>query len=133
MTDKQEHSQDTQPEKPLIDIKTGNQTVDQSIVRVSRFAAWFQAIPAVAHFIRALERFNDRLGSQFGAAITYFSFLSLIPILMVSFAAVGFVLASNPDLLTDMRQNSRDLAAAFDIRKTAADYLTVFEEVLKKS
>ena len=70
MTDKQEHSQDTQPEKPLIDIKTGNQTVDQSIVRVSRFAAWFQAIPAVAHFIRALERFNDRLGSQFGAAIT---------------------------------------------------------------
>lgn len=102
MTDKQEHSQDKQPEKPLIDIKTGNQTVDQSIVRVSRFAAWFQAIPAVAHFIRALERFNDRLGSQFGAAITYFSFLSLIPILMVSFAAVGFVLASNPDLLTDI-------------------------------
>jgi len=71
-------------------------------VRVSRFAAWFQAIPAVAHFIRALDRFNDRLGSQFGAAITYFSFLSLIPILMVSFAAVGFVLASNQDLLTDI-------------------------------
>lgn len=71
-------------------------------MRVSRFAAWFQAIPAVAHFIRALDRFNDRLGSQFGAAITYFSFLSLIPILMVSFAAVGFVLASNQDLLTDI-------------------------------
>ncbi|NKE93181.1 inner membrane protein YhjD [Pantoea agglomerans] len=102
MTDKQENPQDTQPQKPLIDIKTGNETVDHSIVRVSRFAAWFQAIPAVAHFIRALDRFNDRLGSQFGAAITYFSFLSLIPILMVSFAAVGFVLASNPDLLTDI-------------------------------
>ncbi|MXP50116.1 inner membrane protein YhjD [Pantoea sp. Eser] len=102
MTDKQENPQDTQPPKPLIDINTGNPSVDQSIVRVSRFAAWFQAIPAVAHFIRALERFNDRLGSQFGAAITYFSFLSLIPILMVSFAAVGFVLASNQDLLTDI-------------------------------
>ncbi|KAA5931074.1 MULTISPECIES: inner membrane protein YhjD [Pantoea] len=102
MTDKQENPQDMQPEKPLIDIKTGNHTVDESIVRVSRFAAWFQAIPAVAHFIRALDRFNDRLGSQFGAAITYFSFLSLIPILMVSFAAVGFVLASNQDLLTDI-------------------------------
>ncbi|MBD8253148.1 inner membrane protein YhjD [Pantoea agglomerans] len=102
MTDKQENPQDTQPQKPLIDIKTGNETVDHSIVRVSRFAAWFQAIPAVAHFIRALDRFNDRLGSQFGAAITYFSFLSLIPILMVSFAAVGFVLASNQDLLTDI-------------------------------
>ncbi|MGC0909140.1 inner membrane protein YhjD [Pantoea agglomerans] len=102
MTDKQENPQDTQPQKPPIDIKTGNETVDHSIVRVSRFAAWFQAIPAVAHFIRALDRFNDRLGSQFGAAITYFSFLSLIPILMVSFAAVGFVLASNQDLLTDI-------------------------------
>ena len=89
-------------EKPLINIKTGNQTVDKSITRVSRLVTWFQAIPAVAHFIRAGERFNDRLGSQFGAAITYFSFLSLIPILMVSFAAVGFVLASNQDLLTEL-------------------------------
>ena len=53
----------------------------------------------MAHLLRAAERFNDRLGSQFGAAITYFSFLSLIPVLMVSFAAAGFVLASNPDLL----------------------------------
>ncbi len=99
MTDEQDNVKDA---KPLIDIKTGNKSVDRSIVRISRFAAWFQAIPAVAHFIRALDRFNDRLGSQFGAAITYFSFLSLIPILMVSFAAVGFVLASNPDLLTDI-------------------------------
>ncbi|WP_158782256.1 inner membrane protein YhjD [Pantoea sp. BAV 3049] len=89
-------------EKPLIAIKTGNQTVDKSITRVSKLVTWFQAIPAVAHFIRAGERFNDRLGSQFGAAITYFSFLSLIPILMVSFAAVGFVLASNQDLLTEL-------------------------------
>ena len=102
MTDEQDNAKDAQSPKPLIDIKTGNKSVDRSIVRVSRFATWFQAIPAVAHFIRALDRFNDRLGSQFGAAITYFSFLSLIPILMVSFAAVGFVLASNPDLLTDI-------------------------------
>ncbi|CDH22179.1 inner membrane protein YhjD [Xenorhabdus bovienii] len=54
----------------------------------------------IAHLIRAAQRFNDRMGSQFGAAITYFSFLSLIPILMLSFATAGFVLASNPDLLT---------------------------------
>ncbi|WP_313686758.1 MULTISPECIES: inner membrane protein YhjD [unclassified Pantoea] len=101
MTDK-DNQQQAAGQKPLIDLKTGNQHVDRSIVRVSRFATWFQAIPAVAHFLRALERFNDRLGSQFGAAITYFSFLSLIPILMVSFAAVGFVLASNQDLLTEL-------------------------------
>lgn len=56
----------------------------------------------VAHLIRATERFNDRMGNQFGAAITYFSFLSMIPILMVSFAAAGFVLVSHPTLLEDI-------------------------------
>ncbi|PSV48474.1 inner membrane protein YhjD [Photobacterium indicum] len=61
-----------------------------------------KASPPVDHLLRAADRFNDRLGSQFGAAITYFSFLSLIPILMVLFAAAGFVLASNSDLLTGL-------------------------------
>ncbi|CAK9886979.1 MAG: Inner membrane protein YhjD [Candidatus Erwinia impunctatus] len=100
MTDKQ-HQQEKKSFIPD-GLKTGNATVDKSLTRVSRFVTWFRAIPTVAHFIRAVERFNDRLGSQFGAAITYFSFLSLIPILMVSFAAVGFVLASNQDLLTEL-------------------------------
>ncbi len=102
MTENKSADKTKADDKPLINIKTGNKTVDKSITRVSRLVSWFQAIPAVAHFIRAGERFSDRLGSQFGAAITYFSFLSLIPILMVSFAAVGFVLASNQDLLTEL-------------------------------
>ena len=58
-----------------------------------------QQRPMIAHLLRAAERFNDRLGNQFGAAITYFSFLSMIPILMLSFAAAGFVLVSHPTLL----------------------------------
>lgn len=87
---------------PLINIKTGNSTVDKNIGRFSRLVEYVQSWGWVAHLLRATERFNDRLGSQFGAAITYFSFLSLIPILMVSFAAVGFVLASNPDLLAGL-------------------------------
>lgn len=61
-----------------------------------------KALPTIAHIIRTTDRFNDRSGSLFGAAITYFSFLSLIPILMVSFALVGHVLASNPDLLAEL-------------------------------
>lgn len=61
-----------------------------------------QQQPIIAHLLRAAERFNDRLGNQFGAAITYFSFLSMIPILMVSFAAGGFILASHPTLLQDI-------------------------------
>lgn len=75
-----------------------NKTVKTATSLVERI----KSIPTVAHLLRAIDRFNDRLGSQFGAAITYFSFLSLIPILMVSFAAAGFVLASNPELLSDL-------------------------------
>ena len=98
-----EHAINNQPkEAPLINVKTGNADIDHQISRFSRLVARFQAWGPVAHVLRAIERFNDRLGSQFGAAITYFSFLSLIPILMVSFAAVGFVLASHPDLLTEL-------------------------------
>ncbi|MEC5319512.1 inner membrane protein YhjD [Brenneria populi subsp. brevivirga] len=85
--------------------KTEGTPSQQSRTLLSQSKSWvkrIQAIPSVAHMIRAGERFNDRMGNQFGAAITYFSFLSLIPILMVSFAAVGFVLASNPDLLTEL-------------------------------
>jgi membrane protein len=98
---KQEPDTQEKPE-PLINIKTGNSTVDKNIGRFSRLVEYVQSWGWVAHLLRTTERFNDRLGSQFGAAITYFSFLSLIPILMVSFAAVGFVLASNPDLLAEL-------------------------------
>lgn len=65
-----------------------------------------QRNPVIAHLLRAAERFNDRLGNQFGAAITYFSFLSMIPILMVSFAAAGFVLAASDPAAGHFRQNS---------------------------
>ena len=61
-----------------------------------------QRQPIIAHLIRAAERFNDRLGNQFGAAITYFSFLSMIPILMVAFAGAGYILASHPTLLEEI-------------------------------
>lgn len=83
---------------PLLKMKTGNATVNHTIDTVNKTVKR----PMVAHLIRAAERFNDRLGNQFGAAITYFSFLSLIPIMMVAFAAGGYVLASHPTLLQDI-------------------------------
>ncbi len=81
-----------------------------------------QRNPVIAHLLRAAERFNDRLGNQFGAAITYFSFLSMIPILMVSFAAAGFVLAWHPTLLQDIfdkiLQNVSDPTLAATLKNT---------------
>lgn len=90
------------PPKKGITIKTGNPKLDKSITRMARLVVWLKAVPVVAHLLRAVARFNDRLGSQFGAAITYFSFLSLIPVLMLSFALVGTILASNEALLSSL-------------------------------
>ena len=57
--------------------------------------------PWVAHLARAVERFSTRLGSEFGAAVTYFSALAVVPILMLAFSITGFVLTRvRPDLLT---------------------------------
>jgi membrane protein len=64
---------------------------------------WLERVkskPWVAHLLRALERFLARLGTQFGAAITYFSVLALIPILLLAFAGLGFFLTVlRPDLI----------------------------------
>ncbi|AZI58593.1 inner membrane protein YhjD [Nakamurella antarctica] len=59
--------------------------------------------PWIAHLIRMIERFNDRLGSQFAAAITYFSFLALIPILLAAFGIAGLVLAGQPSVIEDLK------------------------------
>lgn len=42
------------------------------------------------------------------------------------------LLLTNSDRLLKMRKASLDLAASFDIRKTAADYLKVFREAIEK-
>lgn len=60
---------------------------------------------SVRHLVAALDRFNSRLGTQFAGALTYFSFLALVPILMVAFSIAGFVLASRPSLLNGLRND----------------------------
>jgi membrane protein len=57
------------------------------------------ARPGIKHLIAAITRYGDRLGSQFAGAMTYFSFLSLVPILMVGFSVGGIVLRNNQELL----------------------------------
>ncbi len=53
------------------------------------------------HLIRTVERYVTRLGGQAAAAITYFSVLAVVPILMFAFAIAGIVLTVvRPELLT---------------------------------
>jgi len=60
----------------------------------------FSHRPFVAHLLRAVDRFNLRGGVQLAAAITYFSVLSLVPVLMMVFSVLGFTATVfRPELL----------------------------------
>jgi membrane protein len=69
---------------------------------------WWQRFAqhrVVAHLLRAIDRFNVRGGGQFAAAIAYFSVLSIVPILMLAFSALGLTLTVvRPDALTDVQE-----------------------------
>lgn len=59
--------------------------------------------PWLDHLVRAGARYTERHGDHYAAAITYFSVLALVPILMVAFAIAGFILRSQPDLLQQIQ------------------------------
>jgi membrane protein len=56
----------------------------------------------LAHLARAAIRYVEQRGNHFAAAITFFSLLTAVPLLMVAFAAAGYVLSFNPALLTEL-------------------------------
>jgi membrane protein len=66
----------------------------------------------VAHLERAAVSYSERNGDHYAAAITYFSVLSLIPLLMIGFAVVGFVLAGNETLLHNLQESITKAAPA---------------------
>jgi membrane protein len=67
------------------------------------------------HLVRAGERYTETHGNHYAAAITYFSLLALVPLLMVAFASVTLVLASKPELLAQLEAEiGRALPAGLD-------------------
>lgn len=61
--------------------------------------------PWAAHLLRANTRFGNRLANQFAGAITYFSVLALVPILMFAFSMLGMTMTVfRPDLLGQVTQ-----------------------------
>lgn len=59
--------------------------------------------PWLDHLVRAGDAFTARHGNHYAAAITYFSVLSLFPLLMVAFSVAGFVLAGNAALMNELK------------------------------
>ena len=97
-------------------------------------AAWVDRLkqrPWAAHLVRTFERFNSRMGAQFGAAITYFSILGVIPVLMLGFSIAGFVLTiSRPDLLDPLATAIADALGSAD-PATRDRILLVIQDALR--
>jgi membrane protein len=68
------------------------------IVRLRRKYPWLD------HLVRANEAFDERYGNHYAAAITYFSVLSLFPLLMIAVSVAGFVLSGNPELMNQLTE-----------------------------
>lgn len=79
--------------------------------------------PWFDHVMLMQERYATLGGSQFAAGITYFSVLSMFPLLMLVFAVVATVLASHPDMLAEIQNR---VASLFDgsIGDTANEIIT---------
>ena len=85
---------------------TGKQQEEKLLPRLRRKYPWFD------HLIRAYEANTERYGKHYAAAITYFSVLSVIPILMVAFSIAGFVLAGNQAVLDQIKAGIKDSVPA---------------------
>ncbi|OBH33686.1 inner membrane protein YhjD [Mycobacterium sp. E342] len=59
------------------------------------------------HVIRAYQRFDDCNGGFFAAGLTYYTIFALFPLLMVGFAAFGFILVRRPELLRTIDDHIR--------------------------
>ncbi|MDR0960018.1 MAG: YihY/virulence factor BrkB family protein [Propionibacteriaceae bacterium] len=57
--------------------------------------------PAIAHLMRALQRFSQRNGPQFAAGTAYFSMVAIVPVLLATCAILGMIVTViRPDMLT---------------------------------
>ena len=56
----------------------------------------------IDHLARAGQRYFAQRGNHFAAAITFFSILTAVPLIMVAFAAASYVLWFNPALLAEL-------------------------------
>lgn len=62
-----------------------------------------QRHPWLDQLALAGARYTERHGDHYAAAITYFSVLALVPLLMIAFAVAGFVLRAQPGLLRQLQ------------------------------
>lgn len=77
---------------------------------------WIQALlarPAIAHWVRAIDRYLVRMGFALAGGLTFYLVLAIVPVLMVAFGLLGLVVTTwFPWLVDDTRAAIADVLAA---------------------
>lgn len=85
----------SEPERATALSKNGNDAKQKEGALDKFRSKW----PWFDHIMEMQERYTDKGGNQFAAGITYFSVLSIFPLLMLTMAIVAMVLAGNQGLM----------------------------------
>jgi membrane protein len=64
--------------------------------------------PWLDHLIRGYQRYKSANGDQLAAAITYFSFLAIFPLVLLAASVAGYVLANDAGLVDQLLRQIRD-------------------------
>lgn len=97
----------TAADREKLDDHGIERSTDDSPGAVDRYRdkwPWFD------HVMRMNERYTDQGGNHFAAGITYFSVLSIFPLIMLGFATVAMVVAGNQQLMDDILETVKDSA-----------------------
>lgn len=81
---------------------------EEQSAKPSRITALRERYPWLDRLLRAAEGYQKQYGDYYAAAITYFSVLALVPLLMIAFAVAGFALQGSPELLESLRTSITD-------------------------
>jgi membrane protein len=87
-----------------------------------RFAALQQRRPWIRHVVEAWQLLSANNGNQYAAAITYWTFLALFPLLLLAVSILGFVLHAHPATLQDVLKHITDSTPG-TLGKTLSDSL----------
>ena len=71
----------------------------------ARLQTWQERHGWLDHVVRAGERYVAQGGDHFVAAITFFSVLTAVPLLVLAFATAGYALWFNPVLLARLERS----------------------------
>lgn len=97
----------TEPNKANLDEYGVERTREDEPGAIDKFRdkwPWFD------HIMRMQQRYGEEGGNQFAAGITYFSVLSIFPLLMLTFSIIAMVLAGNQELMDQVINKVTDSA-----------------------